>query len=165
MRPPTTRLPLQLGRLARPTAAAPSPPTRQRSLATRSVLLGAQSTASRDVLGRYAPGAAPIKSRSDVPLTTLLGEAASGDPKRSQVAQAKALPKPSLLQPSLQRPMVMLKDVLTPAVPRAGAGPMTVAGVEVPVKPERPGDEGLCLAGRARCTASPAANQEALPAF
>jgi hypothetical protein len=139
MRPPT-RLPLQLLlSLSRRRPTTP-PPWARRSLATHPSLLDARSAASRNVLARYAPGAAPIKSTSDVPLTTLFG-GETGAPAAAGTKNGD--PTPSLLPPSPpQRPMVMLEDVLTPAAPPAGAGPMTVAGVEVPAKPERPGDEG-----------------------
>lgn len=138
----------------------PRPPPARRSFAASASACSSAApddagprTSGRNLLARYAPGAPPIPSASDVPLEQLLDRtAAVGAPAGDVGRPDELVPSPSssheqqqqqqLDRPSPDRPRVEMQDVLTPAHPAKGDGRMVVAGVEVPVKPERPGDEG-----------------------
>lgn len=144
LRPP---IPQGVILLARRQQRARTPPLpedllRRRLSSFSSTAQQTRPTSSRNVLGRFERGAPPLPSSSDVGLEVLLGEGAGGQMVPSpggpaeveSDGQQQALSAPSEKAANSADKGSHEEDADTKA--------MVVAGVEIPPKPVKPGDEG-----------------------
>lgn len=146
LRPP---IPQGVILLARRQQRARTPPLPEdllrRRLSSSSTAQQSRPTSSRNVLGRFERGAPPLPSSSDVRLEVLLGEGAGeqmapspgGPAEVESDGQQQALSAPLEEAANSAHKGSHGEDEDTKA--------MVVAGVEIPLKPVKPGDEGPSL--------------------
>lgn len=143
LRPP---IPQGVILLARRQQRARTPPLpedllRRRLSSSSSTAQQIGATSSRNVLGRFERGAPPLPSSSDVGLEVLLGEGAGvqmvPSPGGPPDGQQQALSAPSEEAAKSTDRSSHEEDEDTKAI--------VVAGVEIPPKPVKPGDEGPSL--------------------